>query len=209
MHDTEAPPWMRWVRALQAIAQTGLTYVKDPYDAERYEQIREIAAEMLAHGTDADIGVIRDLLTGERGYPTPKVDVRGVVFEGGSVLLVRERAEGLWSLPGGWANPGDSPSEVATREIREESGCLAHPTRLLAVFDRERHGHPPHLFPIYKLFFACERIGGEMRESIETDGIAFFPVTTLPALSLGRVTEDEIALLFAIYSDPLRPAAFD
>jgi len=209
MQNTGSSPWMRWARALQEIAQTGLTYVKDPYDAERYQQIREIAAEMLAHGTDADIGAIRALLAGERGYPTPKVDVRGVVFEGETVLLVRERSDGRWSLPGGWANPGDSPSEVATRETREESGYLTRPTRLLAVFDRERHGHPPHLFPIYKLFFACERIGGEMRESSETDAVAFFPVTALPALSVGRVTAEEIAHLFALHSDPSLPTAFD
>jgi len=202
-------PWLRWARALQKIAQTGLAYVKDPYDAERYAQIREIAAEMLMHGTEGDLVTIRGLLEGEVGYATPKVDVRGVVFEGDAVLLVRERSEGLWSLSGGWANPGESPGEAVAREIHEESGYLTRPTRLLAVFDRDRHAHPPHLFAIYKLFFACERIGGEMHESNETDGVAFFPVNALPTLSLSRVTEAEITSLFTLHRNPTLPTAFD
>lgn len=209
MRQRKKPQWLRWARMLQEIAQTGLAYVKDPYDAERYVQIREIAAEMLMHGTEEEIVVIRGLLEGSVGYATPKVDVRGVVFEGETVLLVRERSEGLWSLPGGWANPDESPSESVTREIQEESGYLTRPTRLLALLDRDRHGHPPHLFSIYKLFFACERIGGAMKESNETDGVAFFPLDTLPPLSLGRVTEAEIADLFALHCNPSSLTAFD
>src|SRR5689334_6249001 len=139
------PAFLDWARRLNALAQTGLTFAENPYDIERYTAIRKIAAEMIAHGAGAGISTILGLLGQDVGYATPKVDVRGVVFQDGKILLVQERSDGKWTLPGGWADVGDSPSDAVVREIREESGYEVRPTKLLALLDRNRHNHPPHI----------------------------------------------------------------
>src|SRR5262245_9275007 len=145
------PAWLDWARRLSALARNGLTFCEDPYDIERYEVIRSIAAEMIARGAGTDAGQVLDLLASDAGYVTPKVDVRGVVFREGKILLVQERSDGLWTLPGGWADVGDSPANAVVREIREESGFETRATKLLALLDRNRHGHPPHVNHIYKV----------------------------------------------------------
>jgi ADP-ribose pyrophosphatase YjhB (NUDIX family) len=150
------PQWLAWAKQLQTIAQTGLTYVRDPYDRERYEQVREIALEMLAAGSGLPMPEARGLFAGETGHATPKVDVRGVVFQGDTILLVRERSDGGWTLPGGWADPGEAPSVATVREVYEESGYRTRAIKLLALYDRDLHGHGPHPYHIYKVFFQCE-----------------------------------------------------
>ncbi len=147
---------LHWARRLQAMAQTGLTYCKDPYDIERYEALRGIAYEMLAAHSDAPVERVRDLFAGESGHATPKVDVRAVVFRDDAMLLVRERSDGRWTLPGGWADVGETPAEAVVREVYEESGYRTRAAKLLAVYDRDRHGHPPRPFYVYKLFFRCD-----------------------------------------------------
>ena len=139
------PVLLDWARRLNALAQTGLTFAENPYDIERYSAIRTITAEMIAQGMGADVGRVLDLLASDAGYATPKVDVRGVVFRDGKILIVQERSGGLWTLPGGWADVGDSPADAVVREIREESGCETRATKLLALLDRNKHGHPPHV----------------------------------------------------------------
>lgn len=203
------PRWLEWTQRLQAIAQTGLNYARDPFDVERYEQIREIAAEMAAHTSDADVDTMRALFAGEVGHATPKVDVRGVVFGQDRLLLVRERSEGLWTLPGGWADIGESAAEATAREVFEESGYRTRAVKLLALYDRNKHPHPPYPFHTYKLFFQCELLGGEPVTSIETDGIEFFRVNELPELSVMRVTEEQIARFFEHYRHPDWPTDFD
>jgi ADP-ribose pyrophosphatase YjhB (NUDIX family) len=204
-----ASRWMRWARELREMAQTGLTYARDPHDVSRYERTRDIAAEMLALNSDADYEHVRDAFRREVGHATPKLDVRGVVFRDGSVLLVRERSDGLWTLPGGWVDPGESPSEAVAREVREESGYDVEVTRLLALYDRDKHGHPPHPHHIYKLFFECRAVGGVATASEETDAAAFFDAQALPTLSLGRVTPAQIQRFFALASRPDLPTDFD
>lgn len=203
------PPWLHWAQRLQAIAQTGLTYNNTPYDQERYQAIQQIAAEMLAAGSHTPIEPILGLFAGQSGYPTPKVDVRGVIFQGATVLLVQERSDGRWTLPGGWADIGDSPAECVVREISEESGYEARAVKLLAVYDRNRHGHPPHPDYIYKLFFQCEVIGGQGMPGIETAAAAFFPLHNLPPLSLSRVTAAQIQRMYDHYCHPTWPTDFD
>ena len=203
------PRWLDWATRLQAIAQTGLTFARDPYDVERYQELREIAAEMLAAGTNAEIGYIRDLFAEQAGYATPKVDVRGAVFRDDAILLVRERSDGCWTLPGGWADVGDSPSTAVEREIAEESGYIARAVKLLAFYDRNRHGHPPYPFHAYKVFFLCELIGGAAQPSGETSEVGFFREDVLPELSLTRTVPAQIARLFEHYRHPEWPADFD
>jgi ADP-ribose pyrophosphatase YjhB (NUDIX family) len=145
----------------------------------------------------------------EAGYATPKIDVRGVVFRDGDILMVRERSDGGWTLPGGWADVLDSPSVAVEREIREESGYEVRATKILAVLDRNRHPHPPQAFHVWKIFIRCELIGGAPSGSIETDGVAFFGRDALPELSTTRIVKTQLALMFAHLDDPLRPPEFD
>jgi len=203
------PAWLDWTQRLQAIAQTGLAFARDLYDVERYEQIRQIAAEIAAKHTDAGPELIRGLYTGQAGYATPKVDVRGAVFRDDTILLVKERSDGCWTLPGGWADVGDSPGDAVVREIAEESGYQTRAVKLLALYDRNRHGHPAYPFHAYKVFFLCELIGGAAATSGETEEVGFFPEDELPELSLTRVMPSQIARLFAHHRHPEWPTDFD
>ena len=203
------PKWLEWARRLQATAQTGLTYARDPYDVERYQAMRALAVEIAAAHTVTTGARIEALFGDQDGYATPKIDVRGAVFRDGRILLVHERADGAWTMPGGWADVGDTPSCAVEREIREESGFEARAVKLIAVRDRDTQGHPPGPFAIYKLFFLCELLGGAPATSIETAAAGFFAEDALPPLSLGRVTELQIARAFAHHRAPELPTEFD
>lgn len=201
---------LHWARELQALAQTGLTYSKDPYDLERYHAARALAVEMLAVIGAAEKPVIARLFEGEVGYATPKVDVRGAVFREEQILLVREVTDGKWALPGGWADVNVSPRENIEREIFEESGYEAKVTKLAAVYDQLKHPHvPTHPFHIYKMFFICTLTGGEAKTSVETSEIGFFGEDKLPELSRGRVLESQIQRMFAHQRDMSLPTEYD
>jgi ADP-ribose pyrophosphatase YjhB (NUDIX family) len=203
------PRWLEWSRELQAIAQTGLTYAKDPFDRERYEQIRDVAARVQASYMQLPVEEALTMLGAETGHATPKVDVRGVVFLEERILLVREKLDGRWTLPGGWADVNESASEAAVRETFEESGYETRAVKLLAVWDRRKHNPPPSRHHAYKLFFRCELTGGSPATSIETTASGFFTEDDLPDLSTGRVTASQIARLFQHLRDPNMPADFD
>jgi ADP-ribose pyrophosphatase YjhB (NUDIX family) len=203
------PAWLEWTQRLQAIAQTGLTYAADPYDVERYAALREITAELVAAHSDASLDYLRGMFADQAGYATPKVDVRGAVFRDDTILLVKERSDGGWTLPGGWADVGDAPSDAVVREIAEESGFQTRAVKLLALYDRNKHGHPPHPFHVYKLFFQCELLGGAATPSSETEAVGFFRADALPELSLTRVMPAQIARLFEHYRNPNWPTDFD
>jgi ADP-ribose pyrophosphatase YjhB (NUDIX family) len=204
------PRWLKWAKKLQGIAQTGLTYAEDPFDVERYESIRLMAAEMMAAGSgEKSVDFFVKLLSKEVGYATPKVDVRAAVFRGGNLLLVREKEDGLWTLPGGWADIGDSPSAAVVREVKEESGYDIRARKLLALLDRNLHGHPPIPYHAYKLFFLGDLVGGNAQAKQETDAVDFFPKDAIPPLSLTRVTPVQIARLFEHFLHPEWPTQFD
>lgn len=204
------PQWVSRAKRLQALAQNGLTFAQDHYDVERYRAIQEIAAEILAAGSEAEIPVVRDLLSKETGYATPKVDVRGVVFQENRLLLVRERSDGRWTLPGGWADVCESPSESVVREVLEESGLQVRAVKLLAVCDRSKHPHePPFPFHVYKVFILCQLTGGSMRSSSETDGVSFFAEEQMPDLSTSRVTRWQIQRCFEHHRNRALPPDFD
>ena len=202
---------MEWVRRLQAIAQSGLTYAKDPYDVERYQHIRTIAAEIAASRSGTTAESVAALFSEQSGYATPKLDIRAVVLnEEEKVLLVREREDGLWTLPGGWVDVGESPSESVQREVKEESGYAVRAVRLLALWDTDKHPHPPMPFHIYKLYFLCELSGGSpLAASTETEGVGFFSKDALPELSRGRVIRQQIERLIDLAIEREGPAAFD
>lgn len=197
------------VLRLQTLAQAGLTYTKDPYDRERYEQLRVLTAELAAEGDEQATGSILALLQGERGYATPKVDVRAVVAREGKLLLVRESQDQRWSLPGGWADIGESPRQVAEREVLEETGYVVRATKLLALYDKAKHEHPPDFWYIYKLFISCTVEGGAARTSLETLDVRFFGPDEIPALSTPRVTEAQLRRMFAHLAEPELPTDLD
>ncbi len=202
--------WLDWARRMQAIAQNGLTFAKDPFDQERYEQLRQLAAEVLAVGSTLPVARALELFTAETGYATPKVDVRGVVFRDDALLLVQEKSDGRWSLPGGWADVSLSPAENVTREIFEETGFQTRATKLLAFYDREKHPHePPYVQHVYKVFVRCEITGGTATTSHETGAVGFFGEHAIPDLSLARVTPGQIARCFEHRRQPDLPTDFD
>ena len=196
------PKWLEWAKELQSIAQAGLTYSKDKYDIERFEMIRDISVDMLSQQTKIDETVIKDLFANETGYATPKVDVRAVVFKDNKILMVKEDGDNLWAIPGGWGDIGLSPSEVAVKEVQEESGYEVKTTKLIAIFDKKFHPHPPSAYHVYKIMIQCEIVGGKPETGIETNAVDFFAEEALPPLSVGRNTESQIQLAFEHLHNP-------
>jgi ADP-ribose pyrophosphatase YjhB (NUDIX family) len=197
-------------REMRAIAQTGLTFTADGFDHQRYLRLQELAALLMAQGSNDEFETIVALLRQEKGYGTPKIDVRGAAFIDGRVLMVREISDGCWTLPGGWADVNQSARECVEREIAEESGFKARAVKLAAVRDYQKSGHPPrHIDSIYKMFFLCEIIGGTATPSDETSEVAFFARDALPPLSLGRTTAAQIERMFHHYEHPQIPTEFD
>jgi len=211
------PPTLDLARKLLALAQSGLHFTRDPYDKERYEEIARIASELLASGplraTGATPEDVLEPWRRDRGYVTPKIEVRGAIFRendgNAEVLLVRETIDGKWTLPGGWADVNEGPRQAIEKEIVQESGYIARVVKLAAVYDKLRHEHPPSLFHTWKLFFLCEITGGQPRFSLETDGVEFFSLDALPALSMPRTTPAQIARMHVHYLDPGLPTDVD
>jgi ADP-ribose pyrophosphatase YjhB (NUDIX family) len=205
-----APPrWLEWAREIQALAQTGLFYAKDDYQCQRYIRLTEIAAEIVSDHSLLDYPQVFEHLRTPIGYATPRVDVRGAVFRGNSLLLVRERVDGRWILPGGWADVGEIPSESAEREVWEEAGFRVKPTKVIGVYDANRFS-TLELFHAYKILFLCELMGGEARPSNKTSEVAFFGINELPeALSIVRTNQRHIRDAFRSLDMPECPTVFD
>lgn len=191
--------WLAWAKQLQSIAQAGLTYSMDPYDLERFQQIRDMSVEIMSGHTGTEMKLIEELFANETGYATPKVDIRAVIIKDDHILMVREKMDGRWALPGGWADIGLSPTEVAVKEAKEESGFEVRAIRLLAVHDKKFHPHPPSPYHVYKLFIQCEIIGGQAAIGAETSEVKFFSENDLPEeLSIERNTESQIRMAFRL-----------
>ncbi|MFT3964414.1 MAG: NUDIX hydrolase [Sphingobium sp.] len=205
------PYWLARAKTLQAIASSGLHFTRDRFDRERYEEIAAIANEMLATLGSVPVERIEGLVSDfARGYATPKVDVRGAVIDSGSILLVRERSDGLWTLPGGFADVGLSAARNVEKEIAEEAGLAVAARRLYAVRHKAAHGYSADVRDFYKLFFLCERVDDrEPAAGPETSDAAYFPRDRLPPLSPGRVLAADIEAAFDFAEDPNRPACFD
>lgn len=205
----ESPLWTLG-RKLQAIAQTGLTYAANDYDRERYEEVAELAAGLMAAHSGTPIATFRHLFGMQDGYATPKVDVRAAAFRDGKILLVRESSDGAWTLPGGWADVNDTPSGAVERETLEETGLEVKALKLAAVYDRARHPHePPFPFHVYKLFFVCELLGGNPKTSNEILAVDFFAADSLPALSASRIVRSQVLRMFEHARESSLPTDFD
>lgn len=201
-------PWLKWAIEIQSIAQCGLTYTKDVYDKERYEQLRNIASEMLSYKTDIPVDKIQNLFCNEEGYQTPKLDTRAAIFKGGKILLVHER-NGKWSLPGGWVDVLESIESNTIKEVKEESGLDVVAKKVIAIQDRNKHNTPPYPYGVCKVFVECEIIGGEFKENIETTEIGYFSLDNLPILSEEKNSIEQIKMCFKANESEFWKVIFD
>ena len=202
--------WTVWAEQLRAIAQNGITYTEEGFDLERYHQLKEIAHEMTAQLTDAPKEKVDHYFLPDKGYTTPKLDIRAGVFKDGKILLVKERSDGCWALPGGWADVCESPSKGAEREALEESGYIVEAQKLVAVRDVHKHPYyPVNPHHLIKMLFLCELKGGEATSNLEISEIGFFDINDLPELSQGRTIESDILLLKQHFESMELPTEYD
>lgn len=206
--ETGTPKWLELARELYSISQSGLTYCKNEYDLIRYRRLQEISAEIISNETELSRETVKHAFSMQAGYITPKIDVRGAVFRDGKILLVQERADGKWAMPGGWADIGDLPSAMVEREVLEESGLEVRAAKVIAVYDANRM-EPMEFFHAYKIIFLCKLLGGELLTSYETLAVDFFNPRQLPPLSTARTDQPMIDEVLAHVLDSTRLTFFD
>ena len=203
------PDWLSWAREIQGLCQTGLAFSASHYETGRYERLLAIAAEMIEKQTGRPRQELVKNFLAQPGYATAKIDVRGAVVRDGRILLVQERQDQRWCMPGGWADVGDIPSEMVAREVWEESGFEVVPRKVIGVYDANRGGRPLEFFHAYKIIFLCDITGGQPTPSDETMAVDFFSFDDLPPLSWQRTNDKHLAEVRAHLEDECRPAAFD
>lgn len=208
--ESEAPPrWLEWAREIQALAQTGYHYAENDFQRERNQRLLEIAAQIVNANSGIPYEPLSGLFKAQTGYATPRVDVRGAVFRNAKLLMVRERSDGGWTLPGGWADVGDVPSHSAEREVREEAGFEVRTRKVIGVYDANRIS-PLELFHAFKIVFLCDLIGGSPTPSNETSEVAFFGLDEVPqGLSGERTQLRHIQDAFHAFKDPHAETVFD
>lgn len=192
MGSEKIPKWLEIAREIQQLAQTGFAFAENEYERKRYHRLTEIAAEIVESTTQLDKETINKIFLEQPGYATPKIDIRAAVIKDGKILLVQETTDNCWAMPGGWADVGDIPTEVAIRETKEESGFDVKPVKVIGVFDANRAGTPLEFFHAFKIIFLCELLGGEAKPSSETLDVKFFPLDELPQLSYNRTNMKHI-----------------
>jgi len=200
--------WIEWAREIFSLSQAGLAYNKNEFDIERYKRLQEIAAEMIESQSELSRETALASFSMQAGYATPKIDVRGAVVHDNKILLIQERMDGKWAMPGGWADLGNAPASVAEREVWEESGYRVKAEKVVAVIDANRI-EPLEFYHAFKIIFLCNLLGGEPQVSHETMAVDFFEMNNLPPLSIYRTNQDMLREVFAHVKDQSRPAAFD
>jgi ADP-ribose pyrophosphatase YjhB (NUDIX family) len=194
--------WLECAKKLEAIARTGIFYSSNPFDKERFEQIETISNELISHYSGLMPIEVNNFYNLENGYVTPKIDIRSVIFKNDMILMVKEKTDGKWTVPGGWADIGFTPYEIAVKETFEESGLEVKPIRVLAIMDKKCHSHPPSPFYSYKIFILCEITGGHLQASLETSESRFFNLGELPELSEERITPDQLRIIVERFQNP-------
>lgn len=200
--------WLEWAVELQSIAQGALYYCKDKFDIERFERIREIAAEMISYKSDIPMEKVKDLFCSEIGYQTPKIDTRAAIFKDDKILLVKE-SNGTWSLPGGWVDVDLSVKENIVKEVKEEAGLDVTTDKIIAVQDREKHNLPIYAYKVCKIFILCTVIGGKFEKNIETVESKYFNINELPFLAAEKNNEEQIKMCFEAYKTKDWQTLFD
>ena len=188
---------MRDIARLKSIADLGLLYHNNEFDKERYEELREISLRLLSTFSSNSIEELNELLPVANDYPTAKVDIRGLVLDADNkILLVKESTDSRWSLPGGWADVGYSPKETIIKEIKEETGLNAEVMQLLAVFDKNKHDHPPEPHYVFKMVFYCEALSTTLQKGFDVVDIGYFSINNLPELSTNRILKTQLELVY-------------
>lgn len=208
-NNTSKLKWLEIAREIQQLAQTGAAFAVTDYEKQRYNRLNEITAEIIELHTTLERESVAKVLMEHPGYATPKIDVRAAVIKDGKILLVQESTDNSWAIPGGWADVGDVPSEVASRECKEESGYDVMPVKVVGIYDANRTGGRLEFFHAFKIIFLCELIGGEARTSHETLDVKFFSFNELPALSLNRTNEKHLNEIRQHTLNPERKTFFD
>ncbi len=197
-------------KRVQAIAESGLHFTESDWDIDRYNDLEKIAIEMLSLITSTPIETVKIHTTERNGYKTPKVDVRSVIInEDHEILLVKERTDGCWSMPGGWCDIGFTPVEVAEKEAREEAGISCRAERVLAIMDNKRHNYPDDLYYIYKIFIECKAEDYSISTGMETLDVGFFKQDEIPELSTPRNTKDQIDTMFDFHHGRIKWPVID
>lgn len=198
------------VKRIQTLAEIGLEFTDSSYDLERYEELRQISLEMLEKMTDIPIQKIIPVIEEKNGYKTPKVDIRAVVFnENGEILMVQEKADNCWAMPGGWTDISYSPKEVAEKECMEEAGLKVNATRLLAIMDKQKQGMPPAFEYVYKIFMLCEKQGNDISTGSETLDVGWFKENELPLLSNPRNNAAVLKMMIEFHRGERTETYFD
>ena len=200
--------WLEWAKELQFIAQAGLTYTKDPFDKERFERVREIAAEIMSLQSGLSLAKVKDLFCNETGFQTPKLDTRAAIFKDNKILLVEEN-DGTWSMPGGWVDVMETVKSNTVKEVKEEAGLDVEAVRVIALHDRNLHNQPPYAYNVCKVFVLCEVKGGCFHPNIETVGSGYFGLDELPPLSVDKNSYQQIEMCFTARSDKDWQVEFD
>jgi ADP-ribose pyrophosphatase YjhB (NUDIX family) len=201
--------WLELAKQMQSIAQSGLTYAKDQFDIERYKQLEELSLEALNRITLEDTEIIKGLFANESGYKTPKVGVRAIIFRDDKVLMVKEKIDGGWCIPGGWCDTWFSPKENLIKEVEEEAGIIVEPLRIAGILDKKFYNHPPSPYRTYMIFVVCRIISGEISAGTETTDVAFFGKNELPDLSPKRITPEQMEMVFEFLNNPEKEIIFD
>jgi ADP-ribose pyrophosphatase YjhB (NUDIX family) len=194
--------WLECAKKLEAIAKTGIFYGSNQYEKERFEQIAAISNELISHYANLKPSKVEKFYNVENGYVTPKVDIRSVVFKDDQLLMVKEKSDGKWTIPGGWADIGYTPNEIAIKETFEEAGLEVKPIRVLAIMDKKCHAHPPSPYYAYKIFILCVSVGGFLQAGTETSEVKYFNLDELPDLSEERITKNQLNIVIERYKNP-------
>ena len=209
MNKEKLPAWLEWARQIQQLCQTGLAFSESDYDTERYKQLTKIAAEIVSSYSGLNDTALYENLLAHPGYATPKVDIRAAVIENNKLLLVQEKMDNKWAMPGGWADVCEAPSEAIIRETKEESGLDVIPKKIIGIYDANRGGRPLEFFHAFKLVFLCDKVGGVPTVSDETLDVKYFEFDALPSLSKARTNQNHIDDIIKNLKDSTIPTVFE
>ena len=208
MDNKDHLKWLEWAKELQFLAQAGLTYTTDDFDKDRYERIREIAAEIISMQSELPLEHVKSLFCNETGFQTPKLDTRAAIFADNKILLAKEK-NGTWSMPGGWVDVMQTIRSNTVKEVREEAGLDVEAVRLIALQDRNKHNEPPYAYNICKVFVLCKVLGGHFEPNMETVDSRYFGLDELPVLAEEKNTKEQIEMCFSAYKDEDWKVEFD
>ena len=198
------------IKRIKSLSDTGLVYAQNGYETERYEELRSISLKLLGIVSNEPLSALNDFFIPPNDYPTPKVDIRGLALNNTKeILLVKEKTDGKWSLPGGWGDIGFTPAEVIKKEIFEETGLPSRVIRFLAIYDKKCHPHPPQPFYVYKLVFLCEILPGEINTGFDIEEARYFDIKRLPELSEDRILKSQIEQLYQMAVNGDQTVYFD